>query len=355
MAGKKEQQTNPGSDESGLLDPDGNPVVGGHNTDTGLDDPGDGPGTQPDVGIPDAGGGTAGPPELDDPKMPDPIGRGGYANPLLAPSYVKRPETQTEFEATTREVQPEELASHQLTGLLAGDSKYMRQARQEGLELGGGLGGTQGIRSAYSSAIKAGGPLAMADAQAYRDAAAQNMDALNSFGLANIQRQTQLELGTMDANTRLQTAHMNNTTQMSIAKMNDITNRSIANLNSETQIAITRLDGVIKGRLADQAFGHSQILNAELNQYQRGQIELRGEIDYERQERLIEANKEANYLQNYLTAYDGALGRIDALNGIEMDDAARARAQRAIWEGFDGQTLLMEALYPDVEPIRWRG
>ena len=43
------------------------------------------------------------------------------------------------------------------------------------------------------------------------------------------------------------------------------------------------------------------------------------------------------------------------LNGIEMDDAARERAQKAIWEGFDGQTKLLEALYPDVAPIQFGG
>jgi hypothetical protein len=200
-------------------------------------------------------------PPMPDTQAPTIGGTGGQAGPLLSPKYVETPETETGYNATTREVQDNELVSNQLTGLLAGDSKFMRQARQEGLELGGGLGGTQGIRSAYSSAIKAGMPIAIADAQAFRDAAAQNMDALNSFGLANIQRQTQLELGTMDANTRLQTTQMNNVAQMSIAKMNDITARDLAQLDADTRMAVTKLTGDIQARLADQAFNYDRILN----------------------------------------------------------------------------------------------
>lgn len=288
------------------------------------------------------------------PDTPPPsVGPGGQADPLLGPKYVQTPGTETGFDATTREVQDNELVSNQLTGLLAGDSKYMRQARQEGLELGGGLGGTQGIRSAYSSAIKAGMPIAIADAQAFRDAAAQNMDALNSFGLANIQRQTQLELGTMDANTRLQTTAMNNAAQMSIAKMQDITARDLGNLSAATQLAVTELNGDIQARLANQAFNYDRILNDELNQDRLEQIDRSGAIDLEKQEALIAANREANYLQNYLTTYDQYLSRLDALNGIEMDDAARARAQQAITEGFEGEAALMAALYPEVEPIRF--
>jgi hypothetical protein len=356
MATNQENNTtNPGN---GIINPDtGKEYVTGTNMDIAGNNKNPGSGFDDTVspinkGI-DIGGGELAPDVVTN-RTPvlDPA-KGGQADPLLDPKYVRQPKQETGYKANLRQVKQNELASTHLTSLLAGNSQYMRQAKQEGLELGGGLGGTQGIRSSYSAAIKAGGPLAIADAQAYRDAAAQNQTALNDFGLANIQRQTQLELGVMDSNTRLQVADMNNTTQMSIAKMNDLTQRDISQLDADTRMAVTRLDGEIRGRLADNAFKHSQILNSELAGYESKQIDQRGEIDYAQQERRIQATKEANYIQNWLTSYDQTMTRIDNLNGIEMDDAARARAQTAIWEEFDGMSKLIESLYPGVEPIKF--
>ena len=314
------------------------------------------------------------------------LGRGGQADPLLDPQYVTTPKVDTGIDAPQREVTKDELASQQLTSLLDSNSKYMRQARQMGLEMGGGLGGSTGIQAAYGAAIKAGAPIAMADAQAYMDAASQNLDVLAQFGLANIQRQTQLELGTMDANTRLQTTAMNNTAQMAISKMQDITNRDIANLDAATQVKVTEMNGIIQARLAQNQFKYSQVLNKELHGYdlkkQRQQhgfdmeqldtearlkmeqdaarhgyameeTALGGEYEIEKQAMVNEANSEIHYMNAYMGAYDGAIDRIADLNGIEMDDNARNRAITAIWDGFEGFTLLLERLYPDAEPIDW--
>jgi hypothetical protein len=358
MAGKKEEQTNPGADQSGLLDPDGNEVVGGHNTDTGLDDPGDGPGTQPDIGVPDAGGGTAGPPELDDPKIdytiPKVGGSPGMDN-TAKPDALLVPETETGYKAAQRKVTDDELAASQLTKLLDSNSKYMRQARQEGLEYGGGLGGTSGIRAATGEAIRRGMPIAIADAQAYRDAAAQNMDALNQFGLANIQRQTQLELGTMDANTRLQTTYMSVLSQENIAKMQDITMREIANADNATKMKITAINGQIQKALAKAEFEYSQVLNDQLHANGLEDIALQGEYNIATEERRIQAAEQTTYVNAYMALYDGALDRLAALNGLDIDDAAIQRATDAIWEGFYGANDLLQILYPNATPIDFEG
>jgi hypothetical protein len=278
--------------------------------------------------IVDGLGGTGGAPQLTG---------GGEAGALLTPSYVSTPRLDTGIDAPQREVGEDELASNQLNKLLAGDSKYMRQARQEGLALGGGLGGTQGIQAAYKAAIKAGAPIAIEDAMAYREAASQNLDVLSQFGLANIQRQTQLELGVMDANTRIQTTAMNNTTSMNIAKMQDITNRDIANLDAATKVKVTELNGIIQARLAENQFKYShenqfkysQVLNKEQHGYTKAeerlkaqldlegaltqdearhaymleQIALTGEYDIEKQAMVNQASDEANYINAYMTAY----------------------------------------------------
>jgi hypothetical protein len=285
----------------------------------------------------------------------DQLGPGpGIADPRMG--VVPQTDTgATEFEAAQREVQPDELVENRLAGLLSGNSKYIRQARLQGLEHGGGLGGTAGIQAAVGEAIRNGLPIATADAQAFRDAAAQNMDALNKFGLANIQRQTQLQLGNLDAATRVKTTHMNNTTQTAIARLQNATQRDIANLDASTKVKITQMNGDIQGRLAELAFKNDRLLNDQLHGNKLEQISLGGEYDLERQARELQVAQETNYINTMLASYNGALDRLAAYDGIEMDDNARLRAQASVWEGFDGMNKLIQALYPGVEPINFGG
>lgn len=272
------------------------------------------------------------------------------APPLLGPANTTPIGT-----APQREVQDNELASTQLTNLLAGDSKYIRQARQEGLELSGGLGGTSGIRASIGEAIRRGAPIAIADAQAYRDAAAQNLDSLAQFGLANIQRATSLELGVMDANTRMQTTWMNNQTQTAIARMNDITARDISNADNATRIRVTEINGAIQKSLADTQFQYNQVLNDQLHANNLEDIALQGEYNLETEARRLEAADQISYTNTYMATYTGALDRIAALNGLDIDDAAIQRATDAIWEGFYGSVELLAALYPNATPISFEG
>jgi len=368
-----------------LVDPDAaeNQVAtqaadkGGENNvidpDSGFHDPGDGPRNWPDFNakvVPDEPDITP----VTEPTDVPPVGSSGAdgidaskgTDPLLAGGTVTRPDDSGLPTATTRTVGDNELVENRLSGLLAGDSKYMRLARQQGLELGGGLGGSVGIQAAYGAAIAAGLPIAEADAQAYRDAASENMAALNEFGLANIQRRTSLDLGVMDANTRITTTHMNNVAQTNIAKMQDITNRDIANLDAETRVRVTAMNGVIQERLANAEFAHSQILNNEQagydmertalsGEYNLATTGLQGEYNLEQEAIRQAQSRENNYIQSYMMAYDGTLSRIEGLNGLDIDDNARRRAEDAIWEGFYGMVDLIAALYPEVPPMEQPG
>ena len=282
--------------------------------------------------------------------------------PLLPPPEAEAPDDTGLPTATTREVGDNELVENRLTGLLDSDSRYIRQARQQGLELGGGLGGSVGMRATYGAAIAAGLPIATADAQAFRDAASENMAALNEFGLANLQRRTQLDLGVLDANTRLTTTHMNNVAQTNIARMEDITNRDIARLTAATQIRVTELNGQIQARLADAEFRHSQILNNELagydleraalaGEYNLAGTDLQGQYNLEQEAMRLDQSRENNYINSYMVTYDSALTRITSLNGLDIDDNARLRAEDAIWEGFYAQVDLLHSLYPEVTPM----
>lgn len=92
----------------------------------------------------------------------------------------------TQGTAYTREVQDNELVSNQLTGLLARDSPYIRQAEM-GAQRQAASRGIQDSSidqgAARAAAIQAGLPIAQADAAAYGTAAGQNIDALNAMAL----------------------------------------------------------------------------------------------------------------------------------------------------------------------------
>jgi len=92
--------------------------------------------------------------------------------------------TGTPGEAYTRQVRPEELASHQLTGLLSRNNPYMqanedaayRRANSRGI-----MDSSMGLQAGRAAAIEAGLPIAMADAGAYGTAAGQNQQYLNQM------------------------------------------------------------------------------------------------------------------------------------------------------------------------------
>jgi VCBS repeat-containing protein len=274
-----------------------------------------------------------------------------------------------EYTATTREVQDNELVGHQLSELLDSDSRYINQARASGLAQAnarGGLGGTMGVQAAVQAAIRNGLPIAQADAQAYRDAAAQNMNALNQFGLANMQRVAQLEMANLDANTKVQVQGMANASQQAIAK-----------LQAMTQLQNTALQGEIQARLADQQYLINQVLNWEQHGYRMEQLglegeyrlmdtELRGEYnlaqtDLQGQYNLAGVDRqgewnyhtarETNYTNQAVNNLNAYYQRLDNLNGIEMDDAARRRAEEQYYNDYVSQMNLLNSLYPDIAPI----
>lgn len=86
--------------------------------------------------------------------------------------------------AYTRQVQPNELASYQLQGLLASDSPYIAQARQAGLDVSndrGLLNSSMAAGNSERAAIQSALPIAQQDAASYGTAAGQNLDALNTI------------------------------------------------------------------------------------------------------------------------------------------------------------------------------
>jgi len=268
---------------------------------------------------------------------------------------------------TTRDVMPEELVENRLSNLLRSDSKLIQDARRQGMEQSnalGGLGGTVGAGASMQAAMRTALPIAQSDAEAYRAAASQNMDALNQFAQLNHQRATQLEATQIDARTRLQTTQITTSAQMAAAMLESATQRDLSMLDSETKLRLQEMQGKIQDRLATNEFKYSALLNdaqyaAELaktmmqGEYGLAGTGLAGQWDKAIQDQANQVQQETRYMETAMTAYSGYMDRLAQLNGVEMDQAARDRATASITKGFQAQMKLLSLLYPNATPIDW--
>ena len=275
---------------------------------------------------------------------------------------------------TTREVQDEELVANQMSSLLNSDSKFMQDARRQGLEQSnamGGLGGTAAVGAAMQSAMRSALPIATADAQAFRDAAAQNMDALNSFAQLNHQRATQMELANIDAKTRQEITSITTSAQMAAAALESATQRDISMLDAETKLRSQEMAGQIQNRLADQAFRHNALLADQKAALDAGLLGMKGDYDLagiglggdyelentamkaEIENRRLTLEREATHARIASDAYSTYMGHITSLNGVEMDDNARTRAYASAESAFKSHLGLINSLYPDLDPIEF--
>ena len=263
----------------------------------------------------------------------------------------------------TREVQDDELVENRIAGLLSSDSKYMQDARRQGLEQAnamGGLGGTLGVGAAQTSALRAALPIAQQDAQTAYQTASENMQSLNQWAQLNHQRATQVGLANLDANTRIMTTNIGASAQIAATRLQTAAQRDIANLDAHTKMKVTEMQGIIQQRLADTQFKYQQVLNnaqyaAELSKTQmQGEYGLEGERirgsfqqDIQRETNALQ--REQNYTTAATNIYGGYLDRIASLNGVEMDDNARKAAIETITQGSKAHLEMLNKLYPELD------
>lgn len=152
----------------------------------------------------------------------------GFAtSDTAAPSPAATPATSqdfgpTSYEATTRQVDPNELASTRLSGLIAQNSPYLQQARA-GAMIGandrGLVNSSIAQGSAQMAAINAALPIANADASTTNNVLSANMAAQNAASQTNAQLAASLKATSMNNATALQQTGMSTATQMAVAKM----------------------------------------------------------------------------------------------------------------------------------------
>lgn len=258
--------------------------------------------------------------------------------------------------AHSREVQDEELVANQMNSLLASDSKFIQDARRQGLEQAnalGGLGGTVGIGAAQQSAMRAALPIAEADAQAYRTAATENLEALNRFSQLNHQRATQLEMSNISAATSLATTKISASVQWASQQLTSATQRDISRLDNETRLRATEMGGAIQERMAGVQYKFNKMLNEMQNNFGLQNTALQGEYMIKANEIQHQMQRETNYINMATGVYDSFMNQLTQLNGMEMDNNARQAAINTITTGAQNLYKLINSLFPDMTPIEF--
>lgn len=98
--------------------------------------------------------------------------------------------------AYVRDVQGSELAQNQVANITNQNSALMRNAAMQGnrrANARGNINSSMAAEAAQNAVIEAATPLALSDAQAYREAAGQNQQFLNQRDIADMQNQTNRE------------------------------------------------------------------------------------------------------------------------------------------------------------------
>lgn len=115
------------------------------------------------------------------------------------------------YSAYTRTVQPDQLTSQQLAGLLNPGNQYIDMARSAGLDTAndrGMLNGSIAAGASQRAAIQAAEPIAQADAGAYSTAAGQNLDALNTILQTHMNNQTSENTARIGAGAQMYSANL---------------------------------------------------------------------------------------------------------------------------------------------------
>jgi len=282
-----------------------------------------------------------------------------------------------QFGATTRNVSPEELVSEQLNSLLNQDSSFMQNALLRGRELAqdrGALSSSIFAGASQRSAIEAGLPIASANAQAYMQAASENMNALNQNTLAKMSASVNLAISNSQTAAQVSIANTNASvqregalislqgarlaadsrervaeatlnaqftmqqtqflqdqllqlrqldTQTGIANLQAGTNLFLGGLQAQTTIDVSRMDNETRVRL--QQMGIEGNINLqELTHSQRIEIENMFNEPWRRAEFQLGLAQTRTQLE--ISALNAWSAGVQSLNGLDLDDASRNRA-----------------------------
>lgn len=237
-----------------------------------------------------------------------------------------------------RDVQDDELVQNQLTGLLASDSDYMRNARQRGAESAaqrGALNSSIFAGASQRAAIEAAAPIAQADAQAYRQAATENAAAINQHQLAKMQSMTSLASSRIGAAASIMSTEISANANKEIARMNIDFERDAMEFQAGHDAFMENLRFGNQYELQDFAqqhnidmtqlqFAHETELQELGHRYALDQMDFQGSVN--------------SYLQNQQTAGSfmsntlmGSFDSIAQLNSLDLDSAGYQRGVNGVY------------------------
>lgn len=279
--------------------------------------------------------------------------------------------------APSRQVTSNELVENRLNSLLAGDSEFITNARRRGAELAnrrGQFDSSLMAGTANRAAIESALPIATADAQAYRDAATQNLAALTQTRLANLDSATRISMANLDAMTRTNIANLDAATRVKVQHMAGETQKLLQSMQSELQLTmqsrsinherelenfrqdgrmeLAQLDADLRRELQEQGFAHD-INMSELDAAEQLELStIMAEYELERQSRDHALNERQSHVNMAMQAQINYTNYLASFAGTEMDAAAASRLQ----EQADAQLVatfdMINGLYPNQPPIQ---
>lgn len=244
-----------------------------------------------------------------------------------------------DYQAVTRDVQDEELASWQLQQMLESDSPYMEQARRAGERAAaqrGALSSSIFAGASQASAIQAAAPIAESDATAFRAAASQNMQAQNQMNLAKLQSETSVlqssiaasasvASSSIAANANKEIASMRIQSERDAMEFSAAHDRVMQELKQEGRIELFEMDAGLRERLQRMSQDHELTTMDIAHAMTLDQIGYQGSINSYLQNQQIQGG--------FLGSLAGNIfGSINTISQLGLDDEGFQTALNNIWQ-----------------------
>lgn len=250
-------------------------------------------------------------------------------------------------QATTQEVQDNQLMRHQLEGLLDWDSPLMDRARQQGINQAArrGLGNSSiAAGNAMGAAMDRAMPIAQFDASRYGSVADQNMAAQNQASLANASNAASLAAARMSANASLRGRQMANDHAMrqmmlghQLGGLDDFRRHMLGMETREDTQSFQAGQSDIDRMIQQAQFGAQHGLARDQFGFSQDQFAHSMNMDYGN---LALANRQLDS-QNYANQFGNYFGAINAVYSnpnLKADQQTAAVEQiQAMYPGFASQ------------------
>lgn len=228
--------------------------------------------------------------------------------------------SQGDTSAQTRTVQDNETVNHQLNNLIRDDSQYIRQARDNAMDLASSKGmmfSTTAAGNAQRAAIDAALPIAQQDATTYGRTASENMAAVNADRLADQQMFGNLLGQEVGIRANLDEAHVNRGWQSGENKLNrqHQTSERIGSQNWQSGENKLGRQHTTSERVASQNWQTGERLSTQQWQTKERELTQNWQGSQNDIQRLHELN-----MQRTSQVHDSAMRQLDRNHALTMQE-----------------------------------